>query len=95
MAKIDFLRCEIIELVVIPACPESFLFPLNRGGKGVNSLIIVRTFLRSFPRRRESDLTKNGCPTEELGHDGSRIESVNTITRLLMRQIREMDGILR
>src|SRR4030042_4830821 len=24
---------------------------------------------QSFPRRRGSNLTKNGCPTEELGHD--------------------------
>ncbi len=50
----------------------------------MKSLIIVRTFLRSFQRRRESNLTKNGCPTEDLGHDGLRIESVNTIMRPLM-----------
>jgi hypothetical protein len=77
-----FFRNEMLELIVIPACPESFLFPLNKGGEGgclMKSLTIVRTFLRSFPRRRGSNLAENGCPTEDLGHDGLRIESVNTI----------------
>jgi len=36
----------------------------------INSLIIVFIFRPSFPRRRESNVSENGCPTKNLGHDG-------------------------
>ncbi len=36
----------------------------------IKNLVTVCTFSASFPRRRKSKLTKNGCPITDLGHDG-------------------------
>jgi hypothetical protein len=37
---------------------------------GINcSFTIITMFKPSFPRRRESNLSENGCPTMNLGYD--------------------------
>jgi len=50
------------------AAGRSMLF-LIYNGSDMKSLIIVCTFSAVIPAKAGIQLTTNGCPTEELGHD--------------------------